>query len=344
MKKQLSYRTYLKHHFILYIFLALLVLICYARGAHQALIIGESEIEYQQEEAQYDASQSEGGQVYLNDMERWLGIFPYNADIIIKRVPQLDKGCIMEPCGAIAGCYFEIVVVLGFWLVTALIILSQLPYGTRKTREFLVQLPVTARRRYCYETLTNAVIVIGIPMLVSLVTMLIAMIKGYGWQDFLKVAIYMMVISLFCFSFLTMFKEFHRNSLAGTLWGGVVLMMFGNEIWGIVDSYKGLMPQWFAVLLSVAFLFAGSFLAGSKRMEQPHAIRFLLVRLFMVACFIYPNLSGILTDGEESGEMFVYEIVITVLWAIAFYALIDLKYIGERIEDLFHPSLTKADS
>lgn len=344
MKKQLSYKAYLKNYFIVYLFLALLVFICYAKEARGAFIAGESEMEWQQENMGQHVFQEEGNKVYYC-LGGDIHLSPYNVDNIIKKVRQLYRGCSVGPCGLIANYYYTYVVQSGLWFGIILIILSQLPYGTRKSREFLVQLPLTAGRRYCYETLTNAVIVIGIPILVSFVTMLVAMIKGYGWQDFFEIAVYMVVISLFCFSFLTMFKEFHRNPLAGTLWGVVVLMMFLAAITDIIEIEVneleyGPIPQWFAVLLSVGFLFTGRCLAEGKRMEQPHAIRFLFVRLFMVACFIYPNVSGILTDGVESGGMFVYEVVITVLWAIAFYALTDLKYIGKRIEDLFHPSLT----
>ena len=284
----------------------------------------------------------EGNEVYYCPGEH-SPLFPYSVDYIVKRVRQLDRGCVVEPCGLIADYYYENVVQLGLWFGLVLIILSQLPYGTRQSREFLVQLPLTARRRYCYETLTNAVIVIGIPILVSFVTMLIAMIKGYGYQDFFKVAVYMVVISLFCFSFLTMFKEFHRNSLAGTLWGVVVLIVFLSvlaDITGRTELEYGPVPQWLAVLLSVVFLFTGGCLAEGKRIEQPHAFRFLFVRLFMVACFIYPGGIEIPMAGGESVGTVVYEIVTIVLWAIAFYTLIDLKYIGKRIEDLFHPSLT----
>lgn len=338
MKKQLSYKAYLKNYFFIYLFMTLLVFACYARGAREALLKGELEIKWQQENINRYLPQGEDERCYYCPGDNFVGWIPYSIDIVVLKVRQLDRGCIVkQQCGIIAKYYYEEVVRWGLWLGIALIIISQLPYGTRKSREFLVQLPLTARRRYCYETLTNAVVLIGIPILISLVTMLMAMLKGYGYQDFLRVEVYMVVISLFCFSFLTMFKEFHRNSLAGTLWGMVVLMMFGGGIEDIIgrNSFEphGLMPQWFAVLLSIVFLFAGMHLAEGKRMECPHAIRFLFIRILMVACFLYPNISGIVTEGEFGG-MFVYEIVITILWAIAYYTLIDLKYIGERLEDL----------
>lgn len=325
MKKQLSYKTYIKYYGIVYFVLALLVLVFYIKSAYIALEWVRG---------------METGRFYSCEGRGNTAIAPYNIDYIVKKTALLDRGRQFSLGGVAGECYYEEAAHMGVWFATFFIILSQLPYGKRKTRELLIQLPLTAKRRYCYETLTNAIPAVGILALVSLVMMLITLDKGYGYQDFLVIAVNIMLMSLFCFSFLTMFKEFHRNPLIGILWGMGVLMMAGSAIENVCP-YHGLIPWWLAVLLCVGFLFAGGYAAGAKRMEQSHAIRFLLVRLFIVMCFSLPNVISILTEGAIDGTgMWMYEIVIAVLWAIACYCLTDLSYVAGRIEDLFHPSLT----